>query len=928
MFRVLTTLLFLILLQACGGGGAEGGTTPTNDGGTSQPGGNDPGGNTGGPDQDKAYALSVLDSRFDQTTGELNALVRLYNRHTDEKMDIVNFDHITFTENDQIIDPATSEISLNQLFPKLDYSFLLDVSSTVTEAQLSEVKSLIEEYAAQAIQSGSKVSISTYNDKFNVMVRKTRNLVRVKEVLSEITLGGDRLLDEGLMKALKRATSDYTGGNAVQDVVVALTFGVDAVEGTNARAMNVLNKHAEAVLINLGGNPIVGIPSSIAVVDQSLSTLSNQPSLATLVSTHIPLIDTLYELSYKSEKTSGNHVLKLQAKNDTSCSDTVGTEVKDIYFACVEEHDLPFSMDGVPSTPLPVIVVEGNHFGESSVSLTFSSEFASSAAVYEVTKRDIVGGTTDIQVTGNQIELNLDPTKGDLANSEITISDTANSLEKKINVSLGTGWPNYHDIAAGETRICVIKEEDITAKLVVNCFDDNEGIAGGQPVGFLENPTSIEVGRGANCAIDDNGVICWQHGREHSNSDPISDVPELTNVVSVAVVDESACALDDNGISCWGDYYTGSPTAEIPNFVAPTNLQLYLKDYTSPVVCAKDEGVVKCGDWNNINEYSSQEGTLIAGMELACFNSSGVVTCVDDLHPTVDARVLDSVPNNLTDVSDLYLRKYGGSGYCAINSGEVVCWSATLGNNRPMEAQIDTPNLVNPRRVVSTKTRACALSDQGMVCWGNYVVNGYAEAVTTVLHNPIKMNFYRYCAEDDSGIDCWAVNEDFSSDELKDKVANSHGLEHAKNFACGRIDGGMNCWGDKFNDSHLYDYYLRYGVKKIQHLLVGQNFSCYQMAGEFNCDVATRNDDLSTNTDHDTMENLPEFGNFQSWDGGENHICAIDSGTVKCWGDDEFGQVSTFQGREASQVFAEVDRTCIVTPSKTLECAGKTKSGR
>jgi len=315
-------------------------------------------------------------------------------------------------------------------------------------------------------------------------------------------------------------------------------------------------------------------------------------------------------------------------------------------------------------------------------------------------------------------------------------------------------------------------------------------------------------------------------------------------------------------------------------------------------------------------------------MELACFNSSGVVTCVDDLHPTVDARVLDSVPNNLTDVSDLYLRKYGGSGYCAINSGEVVCWSATLGNNRPMEAQIDTPNLVNPRRVVSTKTRACALSDQGMVCWGNYVVNGYAEAVTTVLHNPIKMNFYRYCAEDDSGIDCWAVNEDFSSDELKDKVANSHGLEHAKNFACGRIDGGMNCWGDKFNDSHLYDYYLRYGVKKIQHLLVGQNFSCYQMAGEFNCDVATRNDDLSTNTDHDTMENLPEFGNFQSWDGGENHICAIDSGTVKCWGDDEFGQVSTFQGREASQVFAEVDRTCIVTPSKTLECAGKTKSGR
>lgn len=924
MFKVLTTILFLILLQACGG--AAGGASSSNEGTSNQSGDSNPGDNTVDSQSDKAYALSVLDSRFDQETGELNALVRLYNRQIDEKMAVVNFDHVSLIEDGQVINPAASQVSLNQLSPQLDYTFLLDVSSTVTEAQLSDVKSLIEEYAAQAIRSGSKVSISTFSEKFQVKIRKTQNLIRVKEVLNEITLGGDRLLDEGLMKALKRATSDYVDGKAVQDVVIALTFGADFVEGTDSRAMNVLNKHAEAVLINLGESPIVGIPSSIPVVKQSLSTLLNHQSLTSLVSTYAPSLNTLYELSYISEKKSGNHVLKLKAKNDISCSYAVGTEVKDIYFACVEEHDLPFSMDGVLKSKSPAIIVEGNHFGESTVSLTVTSEFVLNTAVYEVTKRDIFGGSTGLKVTGNQIELNIDLAKGAIANTEIKITDSANNLETRVSISLGTGWPNYHDIAAGETRICVIKEEDITAKLLVNCFDDIEGIAGGQPEGFLVNPTAIAVGRGANCAIDDNGVSCWQHGREHSTSDPISKVPELKNAASIAVVNESACALDDNGVSCWGDYYTGNNTAQVPNFVAPTDLQLYLESDIRPVVCAKDEGVVKCSRWSSVTEYPSQDGDLITGLELACFNSSGVLTCVDDLHISTDARVLESVPKDLNDVSDVYLMKLGGSGHCVINSGKVVCWSSSLGTNEPMQAQVNTPNLINPRRVVSTKSRACALSDQGMVCWGNYMINSYAQAVTTVLYNPIKMNIYNYCAEDDSGIDCWGVNEDFNNDEFRDKVANSHGLEHTKDFACGRVDGGMNCWGRKFNDSHFYDYYLRYGVKKIQHLLVGQNYSCYQMGGIFNCDVASKNNDYSTNTYHNAMENLPTFGNFQSWDGGDHHLCAIDNGLVKCWGSDEFGQVSTFQGRKASQVFAEVDRTCIVTPDKTLECAGKTKS--
>lgn len=925
MIRVLTTLLLLTLLPACGGG-AGGESSQTSGSPVAQSDDRDTDESTDSSVSEVAYSLSVLDTRFDQEAGELNAIIRLYDRINDKKMSDVSFNQLILTEDDQPVDTLIASAALTQLSPNFDYSFLVDVSSNVTQSQLADVKSLVETYSDQAIQSGAKVSIFTFSDKFNVQIRKTQNLVRVKEVLDGITLGGDRLLDEGLMKALKQSTADYVNGKPVQDVVIALTFGGDSVAGTDARAMNVLNKHAEAVLINLGTNIITGIPQSIPVVSKSISELSIQPNLTALVVAYAPKINTLYELSYSSEQESGNHTLKVKVTNDVSCSDTVGTEVKDIYFACVEEHELPFSMDNVSKTVLPEITVEGNHFGESTVSLTFASKHASIEPVYEVMKRDIFGGTGDIQVAGNKIELSIDPTKGELANAQIIIQDTANSLATQFNVSLGTGWPNYHQLASGDTRICVIKEEEYSAKLIVNCFDDTEGIGDGQPEGFLVNPTKVVVGRGANCAIDDNGVSCWQHGREPSKNDPISNVPNLTNVVSVSVADESACALDENGISCWGEYYSGDNQAMIPNFVAPTELQLFVRDYNSPMVCAKDEGVVKCGTWSQLSEYPSQEGELIAGMEMACFNSNGNLSCVDDLHPGSDARILERVPEGLSNVSDVSLRKQGGSGYCAINSGDVICWSSSLGTNKPMEAQINTPNLINPRRVVSTNTRACALTDQGMVCWGNYYVNTYNEVKTTVLHNPITMNINKYCAEDDSGVDCWGVNVDFKTNELRDNVANSHGLKHDYDFACAHVDGGMNCWGDRYNDVHIYNYYLRYGVKKIHHLLVGQNYSCYQMGGKFNCDVASRNSDYSVNTAHDLMETLPEFGNFESWDGGDNHLCAIDGGRVKCWGDDEFGQVSTFQDREATKVFTDINRTCIVNLSKELECAGATKA--
>jgi hypothetical protein len=62
----------------------------------------------------------------------------------------------------------------------------------------------------------------------------------------------------------------------------------------------------------------------------------------------------------------------------------------------------------------------------------------------------------------------------------------------------------------------------------------------------LENPRIISAGDESICAIDDNGLRCWDAFKIGLKS-----IPLIANPKSVAVGTDGACAIGDEGATCW-----------------------------------------------------------------------------------------------------------------------------------------------------------------------------------------------------------------------------------------------------------------------------------------------------------------------------------------------------------------------------------------
>lgn len=165
----------------------------------------------------------------------------------------------------------------------------------------------------------------------------------------------------------------------------------------------------------------------------------------------------------------------------------------------------------------------------------------------------------------------------------------------------------------------------------------------------------------SSCLVNTaNELKCWNHGVA------AAELPAVVNPRAVEIGYQSGCVLDDSGLQCWGEAALNMPALNAPgDFVVERNF-----------TCAIDNGQVIC--WN---------------------------------HAQPAAAIVDNVPA-LSNPVALWVNPKARSVVCAADDAGTHCWGdANVG-------QLTPPALDNPSRIEAFGNTTCALTTNGIQCWG------------------------------------------------------------------------------------------------------------------------------------------------------------------------------------------------------------------
>lgn len=949
MFKILLIGVISLILTACGGGGggsAEGstdnsGTAPKETG--SEPEAQIPEDpksiefkNEGVEHSEKgAYNLHALDTQIEKPEGSIELLFKVVDRYSHSRVSGLTIDDVIISENEVLLDKASTQATLSAIKPNLNYVFMIDVSTGTSQVTLDEIKTALLSYVDSALESQSSIAIHVFSDEVSQLLKPSRNGVRIKEVISSIQLGTSaRSLELALQVGMNASQTEFNNG-AKQDVVVLITSGADTTKGVDIADLRSAYKHAELVVINASDQVLPAELVQFSKVQIQASTSAQiTTAFTSLNSSMEDEVTDLYKLTYFSNKTAGRHQLSVSIKDDVTCSELVADEESTSVFyvnakGCIDTFDYAFSAEQF-GVKVPEIKIVGNIFGKEKITLTASSLWVDGSGAFTWSKRDIFGTTDPLTFSsGANFELELDRSKADKSNTEITVTDSINGLTKTFSVSLGTGWANYHKIDSARNRICVIRDNSKTAELEIQCLDDNRGTAGlfGQSV---KNPTEIKVGESVDCALHDGGVSCWEQVSSSPHVESlVLDAPAVQNPKELAVDMHTACVLDDNGVQCWGLGYTNeltdnsNPHHELPELTNPENLTLIMNNF-SPLVCVKDSNLLKCWGGTGLATRAWQGDKFYNGPAMGCFNDAGTLSCFDDdgrYKSEIGYSFVDAIPDSLGVVDDLFLPERDYNAMCAIVAGDAKCWAKQY-NSDSVDAQLTPPELINPTAVVTSSDRACAISDQGLVCWGNWRGNVHSEIHKTVLYNPESMNISKdMCIEDDRGLDCWG-NLIILPHEDQPEIFDTQVSVSGENHFCTVTNGKLSCFGEYSKGAWGFPQEAFTGQLSVSNLIAGESFTCGLIAEKPICAAGTERANSTNNSSHEALEAVPVLNNLIKWSAGDEHVCALDDDGVKCWGNDDYGQVSGATGKQALDIALYENLTCLVTLESELECYG------
>jgi alpha-tubulin suppressor-like RCC1 family protein len=361
---------------------------------------------------------------------------------------------------------------------------------------------------------------------------------------------------------------------------------------------------------------------------------------------------------------------------------------------------------------------------------------------------------------------------------------------------------------------------------------------------------------------------------------------------------------------------------------------------------------------------------------------------------TNDSGVLDDAEVQHTDtVCNLYYTDIdaGETHSCALVSDKTVrCWGSNFfgrlgdGTTTQRNGPVRVKDLTGATAIsAGGYGHSCALLDDGTVsCWGVNDKGQLGDGTTTERHAPgpvpglsgvigISVGYLDTCAVlATGGAKCWGINE---NGELGDGTTENRltatdvqGLTNVKQISAGRAhtcavlaDGTARCWGDNLygrcgdgtGDDRLVPTLVE-GITTATMISAGGYHTCAVLSdGTAKCwgyDLDGQVGDGTAVTEKIHPAFVKDLTKATSITSGNRHSCALRStGTVRCWGSNDKGQLGDGNGAPAdggaspnptfvavsgltgaTAVSAGEEHTCAIVEDGTARCWGQNLDGQ
>ncbi|HOC91698.1 MAG TPA: RCC1 repeat-containing protein, partial [bacterium] len=436
---------------------------------------------------------------------------------------------------------------------------------------------------------------------------------------------------------------------------------------------------------------------------------------------------------------------------------------------------------------------------------------------------------------------------------------------------------------------------------------------------------SVSTGYRHTCAVTTSGgVKCWgdndfgQLGDgTYSDSYVPVDVVDLTSgIISVSTGYWHTCAVTTSGgVKCWGSNYYGELGDGTTTY---SNIPVDVVGLTSGVAFASSgyrhtcavttSGGVKCWGWN-------ENGQLGVGTTRRRYTPVDVV----------------GLTSGIASISS------GGRHICAVTtSGGVKCWGSNkngqLGDGTTTNSYtpVDVVGLTSGVASVSSgNLHTCAVTNSGGVkCWGSNYYSQLGDGSDISRYMPVDV------VELTSGVD-----------------SVSSGNRHT---CAVTTSGGVKCWGNndygQLGDGTTTDSYIPVDVvgltSGIASVSSGVDHTCaVTNSGGVKCWGSNFIGKLGDGTSTDSympVDVVELTSGVDSVSSGNRHTCAVTtSGGVKCWGNNDYGQLGDGTTTDSyipvdvvgltsgiASVSSGVDHTCAVTNSGGVKCWGSNFIGK
>jgi alpha-tubulin suppressor-like RCC1 family protein len=350
-----------------------------------------------------------------------------------------------------------------------------------------------------------------------------------------------------------------------------------------------------------------------------------------------------------------------------------------------------------------------------------------------------------------------------------------------------------------------------------------------------------------------------------------------------------------------------------------------------------------------------------------------------DRHAPVDVVGLTS---GVASISSL------GGHTCAVTSSVgIKCWGENtygqLGDgthtykNTPVDMVVLTSGVAS---ISSGGDYTCAVTTSGGVkCWGWNYSGQLGDGTTTYRYSPVDVvdltssiasvssGYSHTCAVTSSGgVKCWGRNFEGQLGDGTYTYRNTpvdvvglsssvYSISSGSDYTCAvTTSGGVKCWGSNYSgqlgDGTIINIYTPIGVVGLT-----SGIASVSSGGGHTCAVTTSggvkcwgwNIEGQLGDGSDISRHTPDtvFGlgsGIASVSSGYDHTCALtSSGGVKCWGDNNFGQLGDGTNTDintpvdvvdltsgVASVSSGYDHTCALTSSGGVKCWGWNYSGQ